>query len=53
MCSVGDSFNLEIQALNSKFYKCLDCNNEFRGVGNKIVCPSCSSQNVEKLFKDE
>ena len=53
MCSVGDAFNIEIAALNAKFYKCSDCKNEFRGVGNKVVCPSCHSGNVSPMFKDE
>ena len=37
MCSVGDAFNIEVQQLNAKFYKCSDCKNEFRGVGRKVI----------------
>ncbi len=53
MCSVGDAFNIEITSLDAKFYKCADCNNEFRGVGKKVVCPSCHSVNVSLMFKEE
>lgn len=53
MCSVGDAFNIEIQQLNAKFYKCGDCKNEFRGVGKKVICPSCQSSKVSLLFKEE
>jgi len=53
MCSVGDAFNIEITSLEAKFYKCGDCSNEFRGVGKKVVCPSCHSGNVSPMFKEE
>lgn len=53
MCSVGDAFNIEIAALEAKYYKCDDCSNEFRGVGKKVVCPSCHSDKVTKMFKEE
>lgn len=53
MCSVGDAFNIEVTALNAKFYKCGDCKNEFRGVGKKVICPSCQSANTEIMFKEE
>ncbi len=53
MCSVGDAFNIEIAALNAKFYKCAECSNEFRGVGKKVVCPSCNSDNVSMMFDEE
>ncbi len=54
MCSVGDAFNIEIQALDAKWYKCVDCENEFRGVSvkTKIECPSCHSDNVSRLYKE-
>ncbi len=52
MCSVGDAFNIEIQQLNAKFYRCNDCNGEFRGFGKKVICPSCQSNKVS-LIKEE
>ncbi len=53
MCSVGDAFNVEVQQLNAKFYKCADCKNEFRGVGKKVMCPSCQSRNTSLMFPGE
>ncbi len=56
MCSVGgEIFDIEIKELDAeaKFYKCDDCGNEFKGIGRKIVCPSCQSSNVCKMFKEE
>lgn len=53
MCSVGDAFNVEVQQLNAKFYKCNDCKNEFRGVGKKVMCPSCQSRNTSLMFAEE
>ncbi|MFZ3383109.1 MAG: hypothetical protein WA144_04210 [Candidatus Methanoperedens sp.] len=53
MCSVGDAFNVEVQQLNAKFYKCGDCKNEFRGVGKKVMCPSCQSRNTSPMFTEE
>ena len=26
---------------------CKDCGNSFKGLGKKVVCPSCQSDNVE------
>ncbi len=56
MCSVGgEIFDVDIKELDAdaKFYKCGDCDNEFKGIGRKVVCPSCHSTNVSKLFKEE
>lgn len=56
MCSVGgEIFDVDIRELDAdaKFYKCNDCSNEFKGIGTRIVCPSCHSDNVKKLFKEE
>ena len=49
MCSVGDGFNMDISALETKLIKCEDCGNEFKGIGNKSRCPSCHSANVTDL----
>jgi Zn finger protein HypA/HybF involved in hydrogenase expression len=49
MCSVGDGFNIDISALETKLIKCEDCGNEFKGIGNKARCPSCHSANVTDL----
>ncbi|MGL4670002.1 MAG: hypothetical protein ACRCVG_05345 [Methanobacteriaceae archaeon] len=50
MCSVGGPMaDLKIKNLKTKKYRCLDCNNEFKGLGKRVVCPSCQSDNVESL----
>ena len=49
MCSVGDGFNVEIGAFETTLFKCKDCGNEFKGIGNKSKCPSCNSGNVTEL----
>lgn len=52
MCSVGDSFNLDISELESDLYKCLDCSNEFKSVGKRVLCPTCHSKKVQKIEKE-
>jgi len=50
MCSVGGGdFNLEIEELVLERYKCNDCGNKFNGTGEKVICPSCQSENVVKV----
>lgn len=41
--------DLKMKKLKTKRYRCLDCENEFKGIGRRIVCPSCQSDNVEEL----
>ena len=49
MCSVGGGdFNLDIEQLQLERYKCNDCGNKFDSMGEKVVCPSCWSENVIK-----
>jgi len=48
MCSSGGPMaELSMKKLKTKKYKCLDCGNDFKGLGKKIICPSCQSDNVE------
>ncbi len=50
MCTAGDSFfTIDIETLEAKLYKCKDCNNDFKAVGIKVVCPSCHSSKVSKI----
>ncbi len=50
MCSVGDvSFDLEIEELEMERYRCIECGNKFEAMGEKVVCPACQSENVEKI----
>lgn len=46
MCHTCDGFNIEISTLEVKFFKCGNCKNEFKGIGAKVICPSCNSDNV-------
>ncbi|HHW15874.1 MAG TPA: hypothetical protein GXX31_00600 [Methanothermobacter sp.] len=48
MCSVGGPMvDIDLKKVTSRKCKCLDCGNEFKGVGKKVKCPSCQSENVE------
>ena len=38
-----------MKKLKTKRYRCLDCGNEFKGIGRRVVCPACQSENVEAL----
>ncbi|HOI41121.1 MAG TPA: hypothetical protein PL168_10355 [Methanobacterium sp.] len=50
MCSVGGPMaDLKMKKLKTKRYHCLDCDNEFKGIGRRVVCPACQSDNVEEL----
>ena len=48
MCSTGGPMaDIDLKKLKSKRYRCLDCGNDFKGLGRKVICPSCQSDNVE------
>ncbi len=50
MCTVGGPMaDVKMKKLKTKRYRCLDCGNEFKGLGRKVVCPTCQSENVEEL----
>ena len=50
MCSVGGGdFELEIEKIEVERYRCNNCGNKFEAMGEKVVCPSCQSENVVKL----
>ncbi len=49
MCSVGGTdFEFEREEIEVERYKCSDCGNKFDAMGEKVVCPSCRSENVVK-----
>ena len=49
MCSSGGPMaDVDLGKLKSKKYKCNDCGNKFKGIGKKVICPSCQSDNVEE-----
>lgn len=53
MCSVGDVMKMECDdVLSAKFYKCADCGNEFKGIGKKVICPSCNSNKTSLMFAE-
>lgn len=48
MCSVGDSFNIDIaEDVKPSEYKCGDCGKIFKGIGVNIKCPKCNSGNTK------
>lgn len=48
MCSVGDSFNIDISNdVTPRSYRCKDCGKEYRGIGTNPKCPECDSANTE------
>ncbi|MGB9980426.1 hypothetical protein [Methanobacterium sp.] len=50
MCTVGGPMgDIKLKKLKTKRYRCRDCGNEFKGIGKRVVCPSCQSDNVEAL----
>ena len=47
MCSVGDSFNIDIaEGIKTSEYECGDCRRKFKGVGKNVRCPECDSKNT-------
>lgn len=54
MCSVGDSFNIDI-AEDAGFceYVCNSCGNVFKGLGKNLKCPKCKSTNTTKKEGDK
>lgn len=50
MCSVGDLGDVNLEDnLPVKEYVCNDCNNKFKGIGKKVKCPACQSDNVREI----
>ncbi|MCJ7443763.1 MAG: hypothetical protein MUO26_04405 [Methanotrichaceae archaeon] len=52
LCS-GPGFSLvnvgDEERILAKNYKCIDCNNNFKGVGVLPVCPQCESKKVKRV----
>ncbi len=50
MCSVGDSFGVEIEGgMEVHQYKCNHCSKTFKGIGANVKCPKCNSKDVKCL----
>lgn len=48
MCSSGGPMaDIDLKKLKTKKYHCKSCGNTFKGIGRKVVCPSCQSDDVE------
>ena len=48
MCSSGGPMaDIDLKKLKTKKYHCKNCGNSFKGLGRKVVFPSCQSYNVE------
>ena len=48
MCSTGGPMaDIDLKKLKTKRYRCLDCGNDFKGLGRKVICPSFQRDNVE------
>ena len=48
MCSSGGPMaDIDLKKLKTKKYHCKSCGNSFKGLGKKVVCPSCQSDAVE------
>mgnify|MGYP005852073499 FL=1 len=39
--------DIDIKKMKTRKCRCFDCGNEFKGVGRRVICPSCQSDNVE------
>ncbi len=51
MCSTGGPMgDLNLKQLKTKKYKCKSCGNEFKGIGKKVICPNCKSEDTESLY---
>lgn len=47
MCSTGGPMaDIDIKKLKTKKYQCKKCGNTFKGIGKKVICPSCQSDDV-------
>lgn len=50
MCTVGGGPDIgNIESLVAKDYECLECKNQFKGMGRRPMCPSCRSRNVKAV----
>jgi Zn finger protein HypA/HybF involved in hydrogenase expression len=50
MCTVGGGPDIgNIESLAARDYECLDCKNQFKGMGRRPMCPSCKSRNVKAV----
>jgi DNA-directed RNA polymerase subunit RPC12/RpoP len=49
MCMADSSISVDIDSVEmGEKYICINCNTKFRGIGQRIHCPTCNSMQVEK-----
>jgi len=41
--------DIKMKKLKTKRYRCIDCGNVFKGIGKRVICPTCQSDNVEEV----
>ncbi len=47
MCSVGDSFGVELEeGMEPHQYECNQCSKKFKGIGTNLRCPKCHSKDI-------
>jgi Zn finger protein HypA/HybF involved in hydrogenase expression len=50
MCSVGDSFGVELEnGIDMYEYSCNSCGKKFKGIGTNVRCPKCHGKDVKCL----
>ncbi|WP_198016044.1 hypothetical protein [Methanobrevibacter wolinii] len=50
MCSTGGPMaDINLKKLKTRKYKCNKCGNTFKGIGKKVICPNCKSEDTECL----
>lgn len=49
MCLADSSTNIDIDSIEiGEKYQCINCNTKFRGIGKKVRCPACDSNQIKK-----
>lgn len=48
MCSVGDSFGVEIDT-EVRQYEFNNCGKTFKSIGSAVSCPKCFSKDVKQV----
>jgi len=51
MCFVDSSTadNIDLSGDAMVTYKCKACGNKFKGMGSKLSCPGCQSNDLQKI----
>ena len=49
LCLADSSTNIDIDSIEiGEKYQCINCNTKFRGIGKKVRCPTCDSNQIKK-----